>query len=130
MDGDIASHLIPAISVPLELSRCQCDGLEDLGNSLTLGPIFTATRCDIANCSDSRCSIGVGPELVSHTAIDPCSESITVTVNNYTTGELVLQEVFYNNRSMLFPYPGFTPILYVMINHYMYSMVVSVSSLI
>ena len=138
--GDIAETVIPALTIPLDLYQCTCDEMIDIEYSrFNLDIPGVTSNCladpwDVldgsgSSCLQFECTLSYGStNLRSNAVIDPCSESVMVTVTDSATGDQVWREVFSQTRSVQFSLLTFTPTLYVTITHYNYSIEVSVSS--
>jgi hypothetical protein len=131
VEGDIATVIIPAIELPLHLTNCTCADLEDITRDFQfLGYNRCSVDVDNGICAGLHCSISFDSSQFHVVAVvDPCSENVTVTVTDSATGEQVFHSVFSQSSAMHFDVEdGFSPNVYVLINHYIYSMTVEVSA--
>jgi hypothetical protein len=83
---------------------------------------------DNSTCVGLQCRINYeGTRINAVAVVDPCSESVAVTATDSASGEQVFHNVFSQSSAMDIDVGGLSPTLYVLINHYTYSMTVAVS---
>ena len=109
-----------------------CQSMTNLANSFRdddLSLIFggTTTCSRHQNCDGVSC-VAVG-RYTSHVIVDPCQESVRISLQNTTSGDVVFNQSF--PQSAEYPLPvqvsGRSPKLNVSIVHSNYSMKLSVS---
>ena len=130
IEGDIAVEVIPAIEIPLNLANCTCDDLEDATENFQFPIPGVTHQCSVddTTCLGFLCHISFqDTQLDSDAVVDPCSESIAVTVRD-SSGVQVFRQVFSESSAIQFEVESFSPTVYVLISHYTYSMRVSVSA--
>lgn len=122
--------VIPDVAIPLNPHSCTCSDLEDAAAHFQLPIPGVTHQCsvDSSTCFGVLCHISYADTRLDTAAvIDPCSESITVTVNDSVTGHQVFHQIFSHSDAVQFTVGNFTPTVYVLICQYTYSMAVSVS---
>ncbi len=133
---DRDSVLILDVEIPLTPSVCMCSSVSAASNSITVPtfPGITAQRSchpDTSSCKSFDCDVTVQSSVYhSRVAIDPCTEVVEVNVDD-STGESIFHQLFSQSQSMPLNVGSSSlpihPVLYVTLQHFMYSMNVSVS---
>ena len=126
--NDPAFELIPAVEIPLNSRNCTCTDLESASSNFVLPIPGVQHTCHAhPDCSGLRCVTTLsGNSQTSQTHIDPCNESIEVTVTD-SSGRNLFQQVFQESTSVQVPVEGLSPTLYYLVQHNKYSMTISVS---
>lgn len=125
--NDLAFELIPAVEIPLDSRNCTCTDLESASDNFVLPIPGVQHTCHAhSDCSGLRCvTTYSGNSQASQTHIDPCNESIEVTVTD-SSGMNLFQQVFHESTSIQVPVAGFSPTLYYLVKHNKFSMTISV----
>ncbi len=130
----VGAGALLVLEVPLNPSACMCQSMRSAADSITFPPLIPVTAScsadDNSNCGGFSCDATVQPvgTYNSRVAIDPCTEVVTVNVVDSSSGESVFQHDFSQSQSLPLDISSFIrTTLYVLIDHYMYSVRVMVS---
>ena len=134
--------LVPEVWFPLRPDSCMCNSLHNLSDAFSFPLPETSTSCaandpdrgsggsSTGGCTGFHCNITYADLTMSgHFNVDPCAESLSVRMVEPSTGVEVYSHVFMRSETLNPTLGPVNPTVYVVINHYSYSMEVAVSQL-
>lgn len=129
-------YFIPPVTLPLLPGKCMFGDFVNTSKNLVLPPPFTPSCiAETSKCGGIRCNFTAQniPNFVGETyetciTIDPCAETIQIVIQD-SLDSSVFDEIFNESRSIVIrPQTAQSFILYVLLDHYNYSMETTVST--